>query len=193
VGKYTANTDCTISVSVTDAFATPAEAFLTPVQATATFEGVVVQNGNEIDLTQTGTATGAILALKRTKLSSGCSTDMLGGPLGLTATGVATSAPLGTATPVSTPFNLYARLVADGAGNFVADTFGLLSPLVARQLTGTYTINGDCTGAATLTSSDGKSRKVNFVVVTSGPGSAQALQFAFADTGVVGDGLAQQQ
>src|SRR5262249_49661423 len=41
VGTYSVNTDCTISATFTDAFATPGGAGLTPVQASATFEGVV--------------------------------------------------------------------------------------------------------------------------------------------------------
>ena len=70
------------------------------------------------------------------------------------------------------------------------------SPLSNRQLTGTYTVNMDCTGTATLATADGKKRGANFVIVTQGSNltnGAQTLEFAFTDAGVVGSGLAQQQ
>src|SRR5262245_13502507 len=40
VGSYTVNSDCTVSATLTDTFATPGGAGLTPVQASVTFEGV---------------------------------------------------------------------------------------------------------------------------------------------------------
>src|SRR5882724_1104198 len=67
VGAYSVNPDCTVSATFTDTFATPAGAGLTPVQASATFQGVVVQNANEIDLVQTGASIGTILTLRKTK------------------------------------------------------------------------------------------------------------------------------
>jgi hypothetical protein len=88
------------------------------------------------------------------------------------------------------------RFVADGAGNLVTDGFGEASPLTAREITGTYTVNPDCTGTATLITSAGTKRNANFVIVTQGPTlstGTQALEFAFSDTGVVGTGTAQQQ
>jgi hypothetical protein len=197
VGTYTVNADCTISATFTDTFATPGAAGLTPVQASVTFEGAVVQNGNEVDLAQTGTATGTVITLKKTKQFNGCTTDSLTGTFGLAASGVTTAAPTPGATAVSTPFNLFGRISADGTGLLVQDSVGIASPLTQRQFTGTYAINLDCTGSATLVGSDTKSRKIDFVIVTpNGPNStngAQTLAFIFTDSGVVGSGLAQQQ
>jgi len=102
VGAYTANTDCTISVTITDSFATPASAALTPVQASVSFEGVLVQTGAEIDLVQTGTGGGAVLTLRKAKQFTGCTTDGFAGTFGLAAGGVATAAPVGTDAPVTT-------------------------------------------------------------------------------------------
>jgi hypothetical protein len=202
VGTYTVNGDCTISTSLTDAFALPGGAGLTPVQANATFEGVVVQGGGEVDLMQTGSIGGTILTLRKTRQY--CSTDGLASAFGISATGVSTSTVLnvnnnGTAsssTPTTTPFSLVGRFVADGAGNLVEDNIAFASPLTNREVTGTYTVNVDCTGTATLVTADGKKRGANIVVVTQGSNltnGPQMLEFAFTDSGVVGSGLAQQQ
>ena len=195
VGTYTVNGDCTASATFIDAFATPGGAGLTPIQATVTFEGVVVQNTNEIDLVQTGAAAGTQVTLKKARQFLGCSNDGLTGTFGLAAAGVAT-VPSATAggTPTSTAFSLYGRMNLDGQGNLVSDSVSASSPLSKRQITGTYLVNPDCTGAATLTSADGKSRKVNFVIVSpTGAGQSQALLMSFGDSGVVGSGFALQQ
>ena len=196
-GTYTANTDCTISLTVTDIFATPGAAGLTPVQASATFEGVIVQNGSEMDLVQTGNTNATLLTLKKTRQFTGCSTDGFVGTFGLAASGVSTLTPIGATDPVSTPFHIVGRLVADGSGAFVTDSQGALSPLTARQLKGTYSINADCTGSGTVVSSDGKTRKIVFVVTAAptqtGQTAIPGLVITFSDAGVVGSGQAQQQ
>jgi hypothetical protein len=101
------------------------------------------------------------------------------------------------AAPVSTAFTLSGRINADGNGFLVQDSLGLASPLTKRQFTGTYVVNADCTGTATLIGSDAKTRKIYFVIVSpvvSNPANAlPLLSFAFTDAGVVGSGLAQQQ
>src|SRR5439155_14886496 len=127
---------------------------------------------------------------------NGCSNDGLAGTFGLTAAGVATipAATVG-ATPTSQAFTLFGRFNADGLGNFVQDSVGLSSPLTKRQITGTYTVNLDCTGTGTLVGADAKVRKINFVLVNPGGpnanASTQSLVLSFADTGVVGSGIAQ--
>ncbi len=156
--------------------------------------------GNEIDLVQTGTVTGTALTLRKTKQS--CTIDGVFDAFGLAATGVTTTtvAPVAggspTSTPTSTPFSIVGRFVADGAGNLIEDAIAQASPLNDRKVTGTYTVNMDCTGTATLITADGKKRAANFVIVTLGADLSdglQALQLAFTDAGVVGSGLAQQQ
>ncbi len=198
VGTYAVNSDCTVSATLTDAFATPGGAGLTPIQASVAFEGFVVQNFNEIDLVQTGAAaSGAVVTLRKVKQFNSCGIDSLTGTFGLAASGVATAAPTPGATPVATPFNLFGRINADGTGFLVQDSVGLASPLTQRQYTGTYTVNQDCTGSAILVGPDTKSRKIDFVVVTPGgpnpTNATKALAFSFTDPGVVGAGLAQQQ
>jgi hypothetical protein len=196
-GTYTANTDCTIALTITDIFATPGAAGLTPVQASATFEGVIVQNGSEMDLVQTGNTNATLLTLKKTRQFTGCSTDAFVGTFGLSASGVSTLTPVGATDPIISSFNIVGRLVADGSGAFVTDTQGAISPLTARQLKGTYSINTDCTGTGTVVSSDGRTRKIVFVVTAAptqtGQTAIPGLVIAFSDTGVVGSGQAQQQ
>ncbi len=196
VGTYSVNSDCTVSATFTDTFATPGGAGLTPVQASATFQGVVVQNTNEIDLVQSGPSSGAVVTLRKTKQFNGCTNDGLNGPFGLSAAGVASSLVVsptgGTPTTTTTSFSLIGRVNADGQGHFVQDSFGLVSPLTKLQFTGTYNVNLDCSGSATLVASDGKTtRKIDFVVV--GANAAQTLTFAFTDSGTIGSGLALQQ
>ena len=198
VGTYAVNPDCTVSATLTDAFATPGAAGLTPVQASVTFEGFVVQNFNEIDLVQTGTAAaGAVITLRKVKQFNSCGIESLTGTFGLAASGVATVGRDALLGAVSSPFTLFGRINADGTGFLVQDSVGLVSPLTTRQFTGTYTVNQDCTGSATLTGSDTKSRKIDFVIVTPGgpnpTNATKSLVFAFTDPGVVGSGLAQQQ
>jgi hypothetical protein len=194
-GTYTVNLDCTVSATLTDVFATQGGAGLTPTQASVTFEGAVVAGGNEIDLTQTGSSTGTMLTLKKTKQS--CTIDSVFSAYGISATGV-TSTPGATpgSASTATPFTILGRFVSDGAGNLVTDSVAQASPLSNRKVTGTYTVNTDCTGTATLITADGTKRGARFVIVTQGSdltNGPQALEFSFSDSGVVGSGLAQQQ
>ena len=194
-GTYTVNLDCTVSVTLTDAFASPGGASLTAAPASATFEGVVVEGGNEIDLTQSGSTAGTMVTLKKTKQS--CTIDTVFSAFGISATGVSSTpaATPGSATS-TTPFAILGRFVSDGAGNLVEDVVAQASPLNNREVTGTYTVNMDCTGTATLITANGKKRGANIVIVTQGSdltNGPPALEFSFSDSGVVGSGLAQQQ
>src|SRR5207302_3052246 len=118
------------------------------------------------DLLQTGTGSGTIITLSKTRQFYGCTNDGLSGTFGVAASGVSsTAAATAGDPPVSTAFGLLGRFNADGQGNLLEDTVGAASPLVQRQVTGTYTVNADCTGTASLTGSDGKSRKINFVII----------------------------
>jgi hypothetical protein len=194
-GTYTVNLDCTVSATLTDAFATPGFPGLAPTQASATFEGVMVEGGNEIDLTQTGSSAGTIVTLKKTR--QGCTNGGVSSSFGISATGVTTTPDaMPSSTSTAVPFGILGRLVTDGAGNLIQDVIAQASPLNNRKVTGTYMVNMDCTGTATLITADGKKRGANFVIVTQGSDLAngpQALEFAFTDAGVVGFGLAQQQ
>jgi hypothetical protein len=204
-GSYTVNTDCTIGATLTDAFAPTSggAAGLTPlVQPSATFEGVMVQTGNEIDLTETGAVAGTTITLKKTKQN--CSVADVFSAFGISASGViagtssttVTNAGSNNTSTPSTSFSILGRFVSDGNGNLYVDNIGATSPLTKRKISGTYNVNTDCTGTITLITSDGTKRGANFVEVTAGPNLSNAppaLELAFTDTGVVGSGFAQQQ
>lgn len=195
-----------------------------------TLEGVVVNTGNanEIDLVATGANAGAVLTLTKTAQFSSCTNASLFGNYGISGQGLfSPSAGTGlgtglggtivgtTGTPtltgaftsgvsgaLGTPFNLLGRTVADGAGNFVTD-FSSTTSVIKRALTGTYVVNGDCTGTARLVDSTGVGRNVAFVLVNEAAACSvanavsssarQALDFVFTDPGVIGSGTARQQ
>jgi len=206
VGTYTVNGDCTVSATLTDTF-TPNSGGLvgitTTTQPSTTFEGVVVQSGNEIDLTQTGAASsGTLITLRKTKQL--CSNTDLFSAYGISASGYVTGASTSTTTNAgtttttapNTPFSILGRFVGDGNGILYQDNIGASSPLTNREITGTYTVNSDCTGTATLVTADGKKRGANFVIVLQGTSlnnAPEALALTFTDTGAVGSGFAQPQ
>lgn len=199
VGTYVANSDCTISATITDTFATPTDPFLPAVQASAKFEGVVVQGGNEVDLVQSTGVKGATLVWRKTRQYNGCTTEGFTGTFGFTASGRTTTSVTteGSDTPTVTvtPFSLGGRFVPDGTGKFVTDPLALTSPLTTRQYVGAYSVNADCTGTGTLIDSAGKSRKITFVIVSNGTGAnpPSGVFFSFTDSNVSGAGFAQQQ
>jgi hypothetical protein len=113
-------------------------------------------------------------------------------------TGAFTSGATGT---LGTPFSLLARFVADGTGILTSDFSGLQSP--GQNVTGSYSVNADCTGTAHVVDAAGIARNISFVLVNqaaqcslgaSPQGLARpALEFVFSDPGVIGAGIAQLQ
>jgi hypothetical protein len=199
VGTYTVNSDCTISITLNDVFVTMGGTPTTRA-ASATFEGIIVDDSKEIQLAQTGASgTGTVLSLKKMAQFSACSNASLSGTFGILAPGFTAGAP-GTGTLA--PFNLVGRISADGAGNFGLDR-SVGAPLQQRQFTGTYTVNTDCTGTARLVDPDRRTRNISFVLVspsstvvnpnTNDPSPARVeLQFVFTDSGVTGTGTGKQ-
>jgi hypothetical protein len=137
-----------------------------------------------------------------TSASSGTGTSTgTGTGTGQTAacTGAFTSGATGT---LGTPFTLLARFVADGAGNLTTDSSGLAATS-AQGITGSYSVNTDCTGTAHLVDEAGIARSISFILVNqaaqcyigAAPQSSarQELEFVFSDPGVMGGGVAQLQ
>jgi hypothetical protein len=200
VGTYKVNNDCTMSATFTDAFAAmPATAPGSPPTAvtpvSATFEGVVQNHGLDIELVQTGSsATGALIELRRTLLFNGCTNASLTGAFGVVSQ-ASMAGTTTTATPTAVP--LFGRLVSNGNGMFGVDALGQQSALPGLQLTGTYTVNPDCTGTANILTSSGVTRSLNFVIVQSDVGAClngsvqPELLFSFTDPGVSGIGFSR--
>jgi hypothetical protein len=241
VGVYKVNSDCSISINFYDAFTPPGSNSTTGSSTTSstgtttgattgrvttdtpsgtfnsvTFEGVIVDAGNEIDLVQTGSGQGSAIKMKRLLQTGACQLNTVNGSFGLFGIGVAVVPPgtAGNGTVLSTAattsadvaaLTLAGRVTADGNGNFVLDSPGSASPLTEREFTGTYTLTPDCTGTASVSGMDssGKptnTRALNFVLVsqTGQTGGRPALPqpeilFTFADPDVSGIGDGKQQ
>jgi hypothetical protein len=143
VGTYTANSDCTTTVSLSDVFSTATHP--TPV----TFTGFLANGGTEIDLVPTAqmpagntVPPAALLQLARINAQTTCSASSLTGPYALIGSGF---------TSANAHASFLARIRFDGNGKVVDDTvLGQNTPLAAFQYTGTYIVNADCTGSLTL-------------------------------------------
>ena len=201
VGTYTVNPNCTITVTLRDAFGSntsPAE----------TLQGIVVGNGAEVDLgvepatatTTTGTSgsgssgssstgssstlpigeqsqSGLLIRLIRSFSSGGCSNGNLMGPYALVLNGLFAQ----SSTPTSG---------SSGTGSAAQATqpFSLITLVyfngggniianpasaqtVSLQSVGTYTVNADCSGTMTLTSAPSSSTSTATSTGTSGSAS----------------------
>jgi hypothetical protein len=149
VGSYTVNSDCTVTVSLTDAFSTAAHP--TPVA----FTGFLANGGTEIDLVPAVQlpSTGAtvpptsLVQLIRINAQTTCSATTLTGAYALIGNGF-------TSANASTAF--LARIRFDGNGKVVDDSvLGVNTPLATLQYTGTYSVNPDCTGTVTISQTPG--------------------------------------
>ena len=224
IGTYNINKNCTITATFTDAFLptttttgnsngnTGNTTTTTVTQATATFQGIVLGRGAEIDLAQSDkVSNGGVITLRKTLYYSGCSNATLQGGFGFaTVTNLFGSAiPTtgngnnngnnGTGTTTSTtmvPSPLFTRLFTNGDGTLGFD------PAIAsdQQINGTYTVNADCTGTAHFTLPNGTVRDINFTIVQPLGGACQnqsavrpELLFGFTNTGVNGFGFARQE
>ena len=61
------------------------------------------------------------------------------------------------------------RIVSDGAGNLTGtDTYSFDGTVAKRQISGSYTVNADCTGSITLTSPGSLTTSADFVITNNG-------------------------
>jgi hypothetical protein len=182
VGAYVVYSNCTITVSLTDVFGTNTTA--TSLQGTILNGGNEIDLGvlqSAASTTGTSTSTtgtagffesNVLVKLVRPALPT-CSTTTLSGPYVLigTATGVESATGTSSASTQSeAPFFFFGLVQFDGNGNIVspptltsastapaAPSNGMSSSpgLNYLQFTGTYTVNSDCSGSLTMTSSAG--------------------------------------
>lgn len=210
VGTYTVGTDCSINMSIRDAFLTG-----TATGPTVNLTGVV--RGDHIEAIMTGpNAAGAVVTFARTSQFNACTNASLAGAFSVLGSGLTTpgfvnpGTPTGVnltggpftqgqATPSGTAFTVLGRFTADGSGILLAPS-GVPTATANRTLTGTYSVNTDCTGTMRLSDAAGNTRNVAFVLVNeaagvaSAPGpqaSQQSLRFVFTDTGVIGSGTSK--
>jgi len=200
-GAYKVNTDCTVSgtIDLNNTVFTTSSSVPVPV---VTFQGVILDRGNEIDITTTGaSASGLVITMKKTIQASGCSLGSLNGTYGFAGTASTITTPTGGSAALTSSLVL-GRFFADGNGSLQLDPTGAASPLTALELAAgagsTYTVNQDCTGTATLVLTGGQVRSIRFVIVNESPvggsGTApQELLFTFTDSAISGRGSAKQQ
>jgi uncharacterized protein (TIGR03437 family) len=87
------------------------------------------------------------------------------------------------------PFADYGTLVADGKGSFTgSSTSSTGGTISARGISGTYSINANCTGAATFQDTLGNTLHLSFTVVDNG----SEIQFIQTDSGTVVSGQAER-
>lgn len=204
IGSYTVNADCTVTMSINNNFAFGTDddgddggtgGGNNPLTGPSTvmFTGVLVDQGEEVHLLQTGAAGGTSLTLQRTATFRSCGENDLAGDFGMVGSGNIISA-----GPVFTPFSIAGRLVADGNGTFATDAFSLMAPQ-QRRLTGTYNVNPDCTGTAQLVIGGTTTRTLDFVLVRERgrgrafPGPGVQMFFTVRGTGITGSGVAKPQ
>jgi len=212
-GTYNVTTDCSITMTIRDPFLTG-----TNTGPTVNLTGVVL--GNRIEAIMTGpSAAGATVTFVRTSQFNNCTVASLNGPFAITGTGMTlpgfvnpgtstgvnlTGGPFTPGQPsnLGTAFNLFGRFTADGSGILLTAT-GAPQATVNRTLTGTYTLNADCTGTMRVADAAGNTRNLSFVLVNEGnrfggpppipiqgQQQQQSLRFVFTDPGVIGQGTA---
>ena len=178
IGSYVVNSDCTIAVTLMDAFGTN--------PTITTLQGIILARGSEIDLgvlQNVSTASSPViegyqshLLIKLFRpLSTYCNLGSIVGSYALVGTGhrhVTTGS--GTViVPSQTmgAFFLIGRAQFDGNGNILPQA-ATASSLSFLQFAGSYTINSDCTGTMTLGNNTvpspfatpGSTLSVNFVL-----------------------------
>ena len=165
VGTCVVNSDCTIAMTLTDAFGTNTTA--------TTLQGLILAQGSEIDLGvlqgvsggsgTTGLVYQSNLLIRLIRpLATYCNVGNLSGSYALIATGntvvnVATGSGIVSA-PAQTvaPFFLFGRVQFDGNGTILPQA-ATPSSLSILQFAGTYTVNTDCSGTMILGSNSSTS------------------------------------
>jgi hypothetical protein len=85
------------------------------------------------------------------------------------------------------PFVAAGTLTSDGNGNLTAKDSATTGTVVARTLTGTYTVNTDCTGSVALTDNLANSAQYNVII------AGDSIQFMETDTGTIIAGEAKRR
>jgi hypothetical protein len=111
-------------------------------------------------------ATGLLISMTAGPASAEASGCSITGSYAVLATG--TTTPPGTSSPA--PFNAVAIQTFDGTGKWTAVESGNFGGLILRSVTisGTYTLNPDCTGTMKAVFLDGSTGTQDFVVTKGG-------------------------
>lgn len=116
---------------------------------------------------------------------AGCSASNLKGPYAYLFNGFAYDAQGNLLVQATS-----GRILPDGNGTLTgSDTFSNDGTIGRRTYTGTYTVNSDCTGATTLTFSDGSKTSLDLVVLSNG----REVNLITTDLDAIFSGVAKQQ
>jgi hypothetical protein len=154
-GTYSVNPDCTATATIN-----------LPNGETATGTYTIVDGGNELELLNLGDS--IVESGRFRKLFQPCTNATLNGNYGYLAPAFLLHhqrVPLGsTYVAVSTGVETF-----DGNGNTYASETSNFSGIIRHQtLTGTYSVNADCTATGTMTFPDGGTATATFTIVDGG-------------------------
>jgi hypothetical protein len=169
-GQYNVNSDCTLSLSLTDS-----------TGGTEQFSGVAVGAGDTVYLVQTDSGTGVVGLLRRTRGS--CQVSDLVGTYAIQYSANSASSPASSSVGL---------LTLDGSGSASSTEWRFADGAAAQvSSSGTITVNADCTAMISLTSLDSSAKTVNFSALISADERQMALVEADAGTTTAGSAIAQ--
>jgi hypothetical protein len=136
-------------------------------------------------LSAVAAGTGLLFGAAPSPAVAQCSAKTLDGNYGYVVNGTNVGGAL-----VPGPIAAVGFATADGSGNLTAtDTVSVNGTVLRRAISGTYTVNANCTGQLTFTDSFGQTTHLDFVVTQKG----QEFNFIQTDPGAVTTGAAKKQ
>ena len=166
-GTYTVNSDCTGAVMVVGSL------------GTSHFNVVIVDSGQEILFIASDA--GVAVSGSAKPQATNCTTETINGSYGYAITGWTFDS-----SGNGWGFAESGKVVADGTGGLsLQATASQTGTIASGASSGSYSVNADCTGTATLNNG---SAHLAFVVIASG----REIQFVQTDTGTAISGSAEQ-
>ncbi len=177
-GTYTVNPDCTTVFKVT---------LPPPLSIPSTFSGVLSGDNRSMALVISDPPGTVVIGTHVKQDIRFCGTSTFSGSYALDIGG----ALAGTSSQAG-PFRRVGRLVADGAGKFTAKTIAdYAGTSVAEDLTGTYSVSGDC-GITLTYKPDSGSNAINLGGYLAGHGDVAMIMITTSGWAVSGSLKAQQ-
>jgi len=143
------------------------------------------QMGSKALLVAVAVGTGLLFDAAPSPAVPQCSAKTLDGSYGYVVTGTNVGGAL-----VPGPVAAVGIATADGAGNLTAsDTVSVNGTVIRRAISGTYSVNADCTGQLVFADNFGQTTHLDFVVTQ----NRQEFSFIQTDPGAVTTGSAKKQ
>jgi hypothetical protein len=134
-----------------------------------------------------GAAVGRLARPMKARAQNGCSVASFQGNYVSQYSGFVFPFP---GAPVMVPLAAIQRTIADGNGNITgSNTFSLNGVTLRTTISGTYTVNPDCTGYGQATDNFGNVATSDFLIVN---GGTQIFSI-YTQTGITTSGVAVQQ